>query len=130
LPVDEAARLARNDEEARGEAGDRKEKKASLITNSTCRHFRHRDRQSGNRPLPPMEIGVSILMSAFLLASRDGIVDRSGKVRKMSAPVGGYPRSVGRRLVRADFCHVKKGVGRRLFEPQRSQSFKRGSRRR
>lgn len=76
-----------------------------------------------------MEIGVSILMSAsrrFHAIGSRAARGRRGKCPHWSAAT---PESVGRRLVRADFCHVKTCIGWRLSEPQWPKGFKRGSRR-
>lgn len=81
-----------------------------------------------DRCLPETEIRISLFLSA---ADDTHVSDagRSGKVRQTSAPVGDHPRSVGRRLVRADLCHVKTGAGRPLPQWQRSNEQMRGNRR-
>jgi hypothetical protein len=91
LPVDRAARQAKHDEEARGEAEDRRKETRCLPDTPHRQCFRHRDQESANRRLPPLEIGVTISMSVSLSLFCDGQAGRSGKVRKMSAPVGDRP---------------------------------------
>lgn len=78
--------------------------------------------------LPETEIRASLFLSA-VDDTHVSDADRLGKVRQTSAPVGDQPRSVGRRLVRADLCHVKTGAGRPLPQWQRSNKQMRGSRR-